>query len=89
VNVYLGNVYHDRVDTRLPKEGKCFRKIKLWRIDGDIDLESWINLICFFFKSNEMLIEYFNPRAFEEMFELRVRDFKEWKRQQSQAAEDT
>lgn len=86
VKVYLSDVYHDRVGSHLPKEARCFRKIKLWRIDGDIDLESWINLICFFFKSNEMLIEYFNPRAFEEMFELRVRDFAEWKRQQPKGA---
>lgn len=85
--VYLSDAYQDRVDSHLPKEARCFRKVKLWRIDGDIDLESWINLICFFFKSNEMLIEYFNPDEFERMFELRVRDFKEWKRQQSRSAQ--
>jgi len=89
VKVYLNNSYQDRMDSKLPKEAKCFRKIKLWRIDGDIDLENWIDLICFFFKSNEMLIEHFNPDEFEKIFELRVRDFKEWKRQQAQGAEST
>ena len=89
VKIYLADAYHDRVGARLPNEARCFRKIKLWRIDGDVDLEDWIDLICFFFKSNEMLIEYFNPEAFEEMFELRVRDPVEWKRLQSEGATDS
>lgn len=83
VKVYLEDSYLVRNKTFLPDEAKCYKKIKLWRIDGHIDLENWINTISFFYKSNEMIIEYFNPKAFEEMFELRVRNFKEWKRQKS------
>lgn len=87
VKVYLENNYQDRVNTHIPKEGKCFKKIKLWRIDGNIDLKNWVDLISFFFKSNEMIIEYFNPAEFEEMFELKVRNPEEWKRQQAQLAD--
>lgn len=83
VKVYLENKYSDRNKTCMPDESKCHKKIKLWRIDGNIELENWINTISFFYKSNEMIIEYFNPEAFEEMFELRVRNFKEWKREKS------
>lgn len=89
VKVYLNANYSDRFHGQMPKEAKCYKKIKLWRIDGDIDLENWISLISFFFKSNEMIIEYFNPRAFEEMFELRVRDFQKWRSQQSENEKGT
>lgn len=88
VKVYLQDSYSDRKDSYMPKEPKCHKKIKLWRIDGDIDLDSWVILISFFHKSNEMIIEYFNPEAFEQIFELRVRDFKAWKRQQSGMEEE-
>jgi len=81
VKVYLENDYPNRNKRQMPEEGKCHKKIKLWRIDGNIDQENWKDTISLFFKSNEMIIEYFNPKAFEEMFELRVRNFKEWKRQ--------
>lgn len=85
VKVYLKNTYADRKKLHVPKEIKCYKKIKLWRIDGDIDLDSWIDLISFFYKGNEMIIEYFNPEEFRQMFELRVRDIEAWKRQQGES----
>jgi len=88
VKVYLKDAYLERIETRMPNEPKCHKKIKLWRIDGDIDLESWTRLISFFFKGNEMVIRYFNPQEYEERFELRVRDFEAWKRQQPQRGEN-
>jgi len=79
VKVYHVGGYQDRLSTKLPKEAKCARRIKLWRIDGDIDLENWVDLICFFYKSNEMLIEYFNPAEFERMFasDIKTEDSQE------------
>jgi hypothetical protein len=53
------------------------------------NVENWIGLISFFLKPNEIVIEYFNPRAFEETFDLRVRDFGKWPRQQAHGAKDT
>ena len=82
VKVYLESDYTMRFKTTMPINQKCYKKIKLWRMDGNIDLKNLIDLISFFYKSNEMIIEYFNPDAFEKIFELRVRDFKKWKSQQ-------
>lgn len=79
VKVYLENRYDERFTTHLPKEPHCYKKPKLWRIDGVIDLDAWKDLISFFFKGNEMVIEYLNPQEFKDRFDLRVRDFKEWK----------
>lgn len=87
VKVYLQDSYSKHKNLHLPNK-QSHKKIKLWRIDGDIDTEKWIELISFFYKGNEMIIEYFNPEEFEQMFELRVRDFKAWKRQQSDQGED-
>ncbi len=84
VKVYLKNTYAGRKNSHIPKEIKCYKKVKLWRIDGDIDLDSWINLISFFYKGNEMILEYFNPDEFRQTFELRVRDIEAWKRQQGE-----
>jgi len=82
VKVYLQDSYNDRLRAHMPKQLKSHTKVKLFRIDGDIPLEDWINLISFFYKSNEMIIEYFNPAHFREVFEERVRDFKAWKAKQ-------
>lgn len=89
VKVYLKDSFQQRKNSLMPKEFKSHRKVKLWRIDGDITLTAWSQLISLFFKSNEMIIKYFNPEEFEEIFELRIRDFTEWKRQQRIQANET
>lgn len=80
--VYLQNKYEGRFASKMSNVEKCHAKPKLFRIDGSIGISDWIELISFFYKSNEMIIEYFNPEEFERMFELRIRDFKAWKEQQ-------
>lgn len=82
VKVYRKEDYSARVDAHLPKASRSFGKPKLFRIDGSIGVDEWINLVSLFMKGNEMVIEYFNPAAFQKMFELRVRDFEAWKREQ-------
>ena len=77
--VYLENNYEGRFASKIPNEAKCHAKPKLFRIDGSIGIRDWIELISFFYKSNEMIIEYFNPGEFERRFELRIRDPKAWK----------
>jgi len=86
VKIYLEQDYKTRFLQQTPDVNKCYKKIKLWRIDGDIELPNWIDMITFFFKENEMIIEYFNPDAFEKMFELRVRDTKKWKELNSKSS---
>lgn len=89
VKVYLKDSFSQRKKSLMPKEFKSHSKVKLWRIDGDITLTAWSQMISLFFKSNEMIIKYFDPEQFEEMFELRIRDFEEWKRQQRIQTNDT
>ncbi|MEM6838983.1 MAG: hypothetical protein AAF609_19280 [Cyanobacteria bacterium P01_C01_bin.120] len=89
VKVYLTDSYPSRKTSFMPREFKSYRKIKLWRIDGDINLEVWSNLISLFFKCNEMIIRYFDPEKFEQVFDLRVRDFEAWKLSQEENTDDT
>jgi hypothetical protein len=89
VKAYLQGSYQSRKESYMPKETKSYKRIKLWRLDGVIDIDSWIRLISFFYKSNEMVIEYFDPEEFKRIFDLRIRDFKAWKRQQSEQRDRT
>ena len=48
--VYIINDYISRFQSKMPKESKCFNKIKLWRIDGVIQMEKNLdrfNLVFF------------------------------------------
>lgn len=80
VKVYLKDDYSQRMATQLPKELKSHKKVKLFRIDGDVEIDEWIELTCLFFKSNEMLIEYFNPEQFEQMFGEKIRMYRDSER---------
>ena len=82
VKIYLQNDYQKRINFRLPNKNS-HRKIKLWRIDGNIDTKVWMGMISFFYRGNEMILEYFDPEGFEKEFDLRVRDFEAWKAQQT------
>ncbi len=42
VKVYLQDQYEARFLSNMPGESKCYKKIKLWRVDGDIELSIWI-----------------------------------------------
>jgi len=76
VKVYLQSDYSARLASQMPSEKKSHKKIKLFRIDGNIDIEEWTELLALFFKGNEMLIEYFNPEQFEEKFGERLRRYR-------------
>jgi len=68
VKVYLADDYSARFGAYIPKEPRSHAKLKLFRIDGAIDVDQWTELTSHFFKGNEMLIEYFDPREFEQRF---------------------
>lgn len=76
VKVYLQDKYKDRLMSKMPTEPKSFTKIKLFRIDGNIDVDEWLDLISFFYRGNEMIMEYFNPKQFESLFGERIQEFK-------------
>ncbi|HTD83269.1 MAG TPA: hypothetical protein VK648_05695 [Gemmatimonadaceae bacterium] len=84
VKVYLENEYAGRVTSSVPNEPRAFRRVKVWRVDGEIPLPRWLDLIGFFFKGNEMLIEYFDPERFHAELIERERARQEWLARQHQ-----
>ncbi len=79
VKVYLQDSYAKRLVSQMPTEFKSHRKVKLFRIDGDIDIEVWADLLAYFYKANEMIIEYFNPEKFGKLFGDRMRKYRDLK----------
>lgn len=74
--VYTADSYALRLSSQIPNEPRAFRKRKLFRIDGDISVEVWLDLIAHFFKSNEMILEYFDPDTFQRAFGEKMRQFR-------------
>jgi hypothetical protein len=68
--VYYEQDYGKRLNTKIPKEAKASKMIKLFRIDGDLDVDFWIDLVSHFFKGNEMIIEYFDPELYNQMYDF-------------------
>ena len=66
--IYRANQYTGRTATNMPNEQKSDFYIKLFRIDGTIDLDDWISLLSMFYKGNEMVIEYLDPDLYNEKF---------------------
>jgi len=67
VKLYAPSQYTGRFKTNLPKGAKGERKIKLFRIDGDIPDREWSDLASFFFRQNELVLEYLNPELAEKL----------------------
>lgn len=63
--VYAQDKYKQRVDSVMPKNPRPAHYIKLFRIDGEINLEDWMELVSMFYKGNEMIIEYFDPELYD------------------------
>lgn len=76
--VYLIDQYSDRFNATVPNEPRAHRRLKLWRVDGAIPLGHWLDLIGYFFKGNEMLLEYFDPEAFHASLIAREQARQEW-----------
>ncbi|MCL4204061.1 MAG: hypothetical protein KJ000_16280 [Pirellulaceae bacterium] len=66
--VYPHSTYKQRVDETMPNQIKPAHYIKLFRIDGNINLDDWLSLLSMFYKGNEMVVEYFDPQLFREKF---------------------
>lgn len=58
IRIYEADRYLDRIETDISKAGKNSRYVKLWRIDGPIDLAVWKELVCDFFGGNSLPGEY-------------------------------
>ena len=69
VKVYAKDRYDlDRFSRTMPYEERCQYKVKLFRIDGEVDPERWLDLIGYFFSGNEMVLEYFDPEEYDRVF---------------------
>jgi len=60
VKVYTGDGYAPLSKRRWPASRKAHHKAKVFRIDGDIPNDHWEKLATYFFRQNEMVVEYFS-----------------------------
>jgi len=58
VLIYRPDMYGSRLKSKLSAKIKAGKRIKLFRIDGDIPIETWSSLMTSYFNQNEMIIEY-------------------------------
>ncbi|WP_157146149.1 hypothetical protein [Brachyspira pilosicoli] len=59
IREYTVNKYIDRMDSRIIDNNNA-EYIKLWRLDGEIEVNNWKELISIFYNENKLLGEYFN-----------------------------
>lgn len=77
VKVYNSiGVYRTRHETKLPKEPRADKKPKLFRLDGVIPMEAWLDLIGMFFKGNEMVLRYFDQEKYEALFRDQIQKYQ-------------
>ncbi len=62
VKIYERDSYQQRYDSKMTEAHKSKYKPKLFRIDEPISDEEWAQLITFFFRGNEMVLEYLNKQ---------------------------
>lgn len=63
VKAYEPTHYPARIKSQMPDEPRSARRVKLFRIDGDIPNEEWAALVSSFFRHNEMVLEYLNSES--------------------------
>ena len=69
---YSEDLWQERLDKKLSDFGKKARREKLWRVDGDLSIKTWYELIHMFFRGNYSVGEYFglpNPDDYRSAFE--------------------
>jgi len=60
IRLYNEEKFIERLDVDISKAGKDTKYFKLWRIDGDIEIPKWKELICHFYRDNHLPGEYFS-----------------------------
>lgn len=76
VKLYPSGSYRERYASRMPRQADATHYIKMFRIDGHIDLTEWIDLLGYYFRGNEMILEYFDPETFNKEFRPRIGQYK-------------
>jgi len=59
VRLYDDELFGMRKEKTIGKFGKLAERLKLWRVDGDMAVETWFTLINTFFRNNFSVAEYF------------------------------
>lgn len=59
IRLYDESSYISRLDNPISSAGKNSNYYKLWRIDGDISVHMWKELISDFYRDNRLIGEYF------------------------------
>ncbi len=60
IRLYNEEAYINRLDASISNAGKNSNYFKLWRIDGDIPVSLWKELISDFYRDNHLIGEYFD-----------------------------
>ena len=58
MRIYDENSFLERIDTDISKAGKNTEYVKLWRVDGEIDIVLWKELLNDFYRDNRLVGEY-------------------------------
>ena len=58
IREYDVGAYIDRADESIATAGKNSRYVKLWRVDGPLEVNKWKELICHFYRDNTLAGEY-------------------------------
>jgi hypothetical protein len=65
VRLYPEDLMIERLDTSLDKFGRRSRYRKLWRVDGQLDVPVWKELLSDYFRDNHLVGEYFGGESEE------------------------
>ena len=58
MRIYDEEAFLERIETDISKAGKNTEYVKLWRIDGEIDIVLWKELLNDFYRDNHQVGEY-------------------------------
>jgi hypothetical protein len=76
VKAYAAESYGARHAIRKPTKD-CLKKIKLFRVDGQVDADDWIELAGTFFRGNEMIVEHFDASLYQEQYRPTIERYQE------------
>lgn len=79
IKAYSKDRYERRLAARIPREDRSQHKNKLFRIDGAVDADRWLDLTAFFFRGNEMVLRYFDPEKYERLYREKIESYRTFK----------
>ena len=77
IRLYPEHLWQQRTATKITEFGKRATRVKLWRVDGSVNIDRWYELIHMFFRGNYTIAEYFglpSPDVYRSEFEQSLKD---------------